>query len=70
MKMKEKAMPKQLIRVVYPMDGGKIIASDGRELECAGHHFCFLQRNLKNELFSEKRPTFRNSWHCAAATDT
>jgi len=27
-------MPKQLIRVVYPIDGGKIIASDGRELEC------------------------------------
>jgi len=33
MKRKEKAMPKQLIRVVYPMDGGKIIASDGREFE-------------------------------------
>src|SRR5438045_2163720 len=25
MKMKEKAMPKQLIRVVYPIDGGKIM---------------------------------------------
>src|SRR5437763_12576561 len=25
MKMKEKAIPKQLIRVVYPIDGGKIM---------------------------------------------